>query len=61
MKTLTSYLPDPHQKTSLIQARVSPELAAKVKELAKLTGWKPAEIVRAGLMKFIDEHRNKLR
>jgi antitoxin component of RelBE/YafQ-DinJ toxin-antitoxin module len=56
MRTLHSFLPEPRpERTVVIQARVSPDLKARVEEVAYSRGWNPSEVIRAGVMKFLDE------
>lgn len=53
-KELREYLPEPKEQI-MLQARVDRELAAKVKSICKLNGWKTVDAVRAGLRKLVDD------
>ncbi len=62
MRSLRSYLPPSNakqEKTVIINARISREMREEVKVLAAKSRWKPSQIVRASLQKFIDDERAK--
>lgn len=54
--TLHSFLPPPPvYKDVILQARVTPDVAAKVKSIAAAYHWSPSDVIRAGLNKFFEE------
>jgi len=58
MRSLRSYLPDPsvdHPGDKRLTVRIPVTLNDKLKVLQELNGWSPSEMVRAGLMKLVDD------
>lgn len=60
MRSLRSFLPEPDEKDNkvmIIQARVTPRIATQIRTTAKKYGWRPSDVVRAGLLKFLEDER----
>jgi predicted DNA-binding protein len=60
MRSIRNYLPKPgHQeKTEIVQARIPSAMKEEMKRLADKNHWKPSQIIRAGIQKFIEDVRS---
>jgi hypothetical protein len=62
-RSLKSYLPAPGQQRDntmvILNARVPLEMRENLKKFALRNKWKPSEVIRASIQKFIDDERVK--
>jgi hypothetical protein len=49
----------PDLKDVMVVARITPELAEKMKYLCQINKWKTSYVIRGGIKKFLDEYDSK--